>query len=312
MIPKKIIFFVDPNWALGSVHYELTKYLYQYNIDATGLQWNADYSFAEIQELSTQIDYFVSLPTGIAMLIDKYNIAPEQCIAVVHALLDIHHLARFAPENIQRLHKYSAISDWLVNQSQLLNLTRVPVLTPIGINYTKFYAKVSDRLTTIGFGGTYHSRQFSNENMHTRIDPGFKKRGYLVKELAEKTNLNFTCAQEYHHNYATMPGYYPTVDCIISASIEEGAGLPVLEAAAAGKLVITTPVGYHAPDTQNFPSKAHVVPINEAEFLSATTALLNFYKYNPEAYRKKCHDIQEQARGCDWSNVIDKWIEILK
>jgi hypothetical protein len=49
----------------------------------------------------------------------------------------------------------------------------------------------------------------------------------------------------------------------------------------------------------------------ENQFVDEVSAILNYYKYNPEQYYKKCLDIQEYARyNYDWSKVIDQWIEL--
>ena len=106
-----------------------------------------------------------------------------------------------------------------------------------------------------------------------------------------------------------MQGFYPTVDAVIVASSEEGAGLPALEASAAGKLVISTPVGLWITKSGD---SGHTVPIEETEFMSETLKLIEYYKANPEAYREKCLSTQEHAKKYDWSNVIHHWIELLK
>ena len=106
-----------------------------------------------------------------------------------------------------------------------------------------------------------------------------------------------------------MSGFYPSVDAVVIASTEEGAGLPALEASAAGKLVISTSVGLWITKSGN---SGHTVPMEEAEFMSETRKLLEFYKANPEAYREKCLSTQQHAKTYDWSNVIHHWIDLLK
>jgi glycosyltransferase involved in cell wall biosynthesis len=106
-----------------------------------------------------------------------------------------------------------------------------------------------------------------------------------------------------------MPGYNPTVDALIVASTEEGAGLPALEASAAGRLVISTPVGLW--QTRRGTS-GHTVPIDEKEFLEETVKLLEFYRANPAAYQEKCSSTQQHAKNYDWSQVIGHWVGLLK
>ena len=94
---KKIAFFTETEWAFGTIHYELTKNLFLKGINANVLSWNKPYSLLEISELSAAIDYFVSTPYGIAILIDRYGVKPEQCIVVIHAVFDIEFLKSFLP-----------------------------------------------------------------------------------------------------------------------------------------------------------------------------------------------------------------------
>jgi len=106
-----------------------------------------------------------------------------------------------------------------------------------------------------------------------------------------------------------MPDFCRSVDVGLISSISEAAQLPVMEAAAAGRLVIGTPVGY-------FPCKAYqgggiMAPIEAEKFKAFNTATLLYYKENPAAYVDKCHAIQEAARKFHWKHMIDEWIELI-
>ena len=83
----------------------------------------------------------------------------------------------------------------------------------------------------------------------------------------------------------------------------------MMEAAAAGRLCIGTPVGYFAKHGQN--GGGHLVSLDEENFIQETVDILMDYKYNNDRYKKKCLDIQEYAReNYDWSKVIDQWIKL--
>src|SRR5206468_4289639 len=104
--------------------------------------------------------------------------------------------------------------------------------------------------------------------------------------------------------------YYGTVDAVLMTSMIEAAGLTVLEAAAAGRLVIGTPVGH-------FPLRAYqgggiIAPIEERKFVEFTVASLRYYKDNASAYVDKCASIQEAARQFDWAYAIGEWIELIE
>jgi glycosyltransferase involved in cell wall biosynthesis len=148
----------------------------------------------------------------------------------------------------------------------------------------------------VGFAG-------ATDNVHREI-----KRWWLAEQVAQAAGLEFKLAQGYHNSYATMPGYYKTIDALIVSSTEEGAGLPALEASAAGRLVISTPVGIWKSQAG---TSGHTVPIDETEFVKQTVELLNFYKDNPQAYVEKCLSAQQHARQYDWSTVIHHWVALL-
>jgi hypothetical protein len=240
----------------------------------------------------------VSTPYGVAMLIDRYGVPPEKCIAVVHAVLDIECLKTFLPDNVQRLRAYSAVSEWLIDQSQARGIDRVPTYTPVGINYQSFFTEPSQELRTVGYAGAINP-----DNIHRHI-----KRPWLVEQVTHEAGLIFCAAHAYHNSWITMPGFYHAVDAVIVASTEEGAGLPALEASAAGRLVISTPVGLWKSNSNG---TGHTVPIEESAFLKETQALLIFYQQNSVAYQKKCAEAQEHAKTYDWSGAIDQWINLL-
>lgn len=296
---KRVVFFTETEWAFGVIHYELTKYLFCYDVNATVMPWNKGYTQLEVAELSDTIDYFISTPYGVAILIDTYKVDPEKCIAVAHAKMDIECLMTFLPSNVTRLAAYSVVSDWLKEQSIALGVERVPSVTPIGINYSSFFNWPSRELKTVGYAGAINP-----DNIHRHI-----KRPWLIEQATQSAGLNLKIAHGYHNSWVTMPGYYKTVDCVIIASTEEGAGLPALEAAAAGKLVISTPVGIWLAKAGD---SGHTVPIDELEFVNRTTELLMYYKNNPDAYQLKCNQTQQHARRYDWANVIQHWVELIK
>jgi hypothetical protein len=296
---NQVVFFTEPEWAFGTIHYELTKYLFCYGINATVMSWDKHYTLQEVAELSDKIDYFVATPYGVAILIDRYQVAPEKCIAVAHARMDIECLMTFLPNNRLRLAGYGVVSDWLRDQSAALGAERIPTVVPIGINYNSFFAWPTTELRTVGYAGAINP-----DNIHRHI-----KRTWLIEQAAQQAELPFKPAHGYHNSWVTMPGYYKTVDCIIVASTEEGAGLPALEAAAAGKLVISTPVGIWLARAGN---SGHTVPIEETEFVQQTVELLNYYKNSPDEYRIKCIETQQHARRYDWANVIQSWAELFE
>jgi glycosyltransferase involved in cell wall biosynthesis len=100
-----------------------------------------------------------------------------------------------------------------------------------------------------------------------------------------------------------MKGFYKNVDAILNVSTTEGAGLPVLEASAAGKLVFSTEVGHW-----NDRCIGVTLPMGKDELVKK--AVIELVKYrDPLLYRNTCLEIQEHARSYDWAFVINDWIE---
>jgi glycosyltransferase involved in cell wall biosynthesis len=297
---KKIVFYMEPTWAYGTIHYELCKYLWTYGFDCKLLPWNQSYTLAEMQELIDTTDLFVTTPHGWRLLGYNYKIFDaKQCVVISHSKLDMDELIEMhGLGDFDKFHRYGAVSEWLGEVSTQLGITRPAFITPLGINTNSFYSKPNDSLQTIGCMG------LGQVGVHQNI-----KRPWLLEIATSRAVLHLRAASSYHHSFVTMPGFYKSVDAVLIASTEEGAGLPLLEAGAAGKLVISTPVGHWKRAGEQ---GADLVPIQEDEFIEKTVELLSYYKSNPEKYRQRCLEIQHHAQSYDWKYVIDKWVEILR
>ena len=297
---KKVLFFTQNRWAFANIHHALSKELYKNGIYANLLDYDIQYTQNEFDLLLDTYDYFVTQPDSIPLLI-SYGTPLKKIVSIAHAEWDIN-LSTL--NNVHELtdnyniHSYAVISSKLLDIANSMNYTAKPKLVTNGIHFNLYYSKPSTSLNRIGFGGKMESYNFSNQEI---------KRGYLVQQSVTQSGLDFVPNGTYH--YLAMAGYYKSVDGIIMSSIEEACGLPMLEAAAAGKLCIGTPVGYFAE--HGLKGGGVQVPIKEDLFLSATTDCLNYYKHNPEEYHKKCLDIQEYARyNYDWSKVVNQWIDL--
>ena len=138
------------------------------------------------------------------------------------------------------------------------------------------------------------------------------KRGKLAEAAVRDAGLEFKVAgwTGGQISFLDMPDFYRTVDAVVVSSLSEAAQLPVMEAAAAGRLVIGTPVGH-------FPQKAYqgggiLAPIEADKFRSFTAATLRYYRENRAAYVDKCRTIQEAARKFDWQHSIGAWVELIE
>ena len=289
-------------WSHGRVYYDLCKHLHQrgYIVDILDWQINhADY----IGEIIPYYDLFMAALDGVRTLLDIYRVPFDKIIALSHHELDIRMLIeQKGIEVFEQFANYGVVSEFLYCASLMRGVARIPMVAQLGINYSDFNAEISERLATVGYAGSMSQKTFGVE----------WKRGELAEASAHDAGLEFKVAGWTGNqiSFHDMPDFYRTVDAVLTTSISEGAGLPVMEAAAAGRLVIGTPVGH-------FPLKAYqgggiIAPIEAEEFKAFTVATLRYYKENPAEYVAKCREIQEAARKFDWQYAIDEWIELIE
>lgn len=309
---KKVIFYIEPEWAFGSIHYELAKYLFKYGFDCRLLPWNRSYTFEELKQLFDILDLVVTTGHGWRFLGHHYRVIdPSKVVVVSHAKIDITELIHHhGLDDFDKFKNYGCVSQWLVNLSEKYGVRRPALHCPLGVNTNIFDMPLSERLTTIGYAGAFQNKEdFTKEQIASDLaQPKFHKRAWLAKEAADRVGLTFKVAQHNHNSFITMPGFYNSIDCVISSSTEEGAGLPIIEAGAAGRLVITTDVG-HADRVGD--SGGYVLPVEESEFLERTIEILSYYKHNPSRYKKRCMEIKEHSQVYDWSNQVKYWLELL-
>lgn len=293
---RRIAFYFEPEWAFGSVHYELCKYLWAYDMDCQLIPWNRAYDRQEFKDYVSTVDLIVTCPVSVGVLLD-FGVPISKIVLIAHHINDIQ---RFEHHKIDldACAGYAGTTRRIVEFSKASGIARAPSLAHIGINTNTFYQPAAESLTRVGYAGSWG-----------RGHPIENKRPYLVVRAAQQAGLDFHAAVWRQNSFTTMPGWYGSVDAVMVASREEGAALPALEAAAAGRLVLTSPVGSW-PDRIGSAGGV-VLPLEDEEYVAAGTAHLLFYKNNPEAYQQKCQQIQEHAQSYDWSKVIHEWVELL-
>lgn len=295
----KVLFYTQNRWAFGSVHTGLIKELYKLNVYANLLDWSIAYTKNEFELLNKKYDIFVTQPDGVHVL-HTGGIPYNKIITIAHGQWDL----LLAIQNnksdfFNELKNYCVISKILQQKSYEFGITRIPNITPIGIHFDSFYSKISNKLSVVGYAGQKECFNFYKQEI---------KRANLITQAVSNIN-DITFMAHEHFNFLCMPGYYENIDCLIMASTEEAGGLPVMEAAAAGRLVMGTYVGYFEDNADK--GGGIGLPTDAASFIKKTKEHLIYYRDNPIEYRYKCQSIQQYAKeNYDWNKVINFWLEI--
>jgi predicted O-methyltransferase YrrM/glycosyltransferase involved in cell wall biosynthesis len=299
---KKVLIFGYTKWSHGRVYYDVCKHLHRRGYIVDILDWQAKHA-DYIRELIPYYDFFMSALDGVSILADSYGVPHERIIALSHHELDIRMLIeQKGIEVFESFANYGVVSEFVYSASLMRGVPRVPMVAPLGINYSEFHADIRERLATVGYASGISVKTFGIE----------WKRGELAAMAAREAGLEFKIAgsTENQISFHDMPDFYKSVDAVLTSSISEAAQLAVMEAAAAGRLVIGTAVGH-------FPLKAYqgggiIAPIEAEKYKAFTASTLRYYKENPAAYIDKCHSIQEAAKNFDWQYSIDAWVELIE
>lgn len=293
MYNKSILFYTQNRWAFGQIHHALIKRFWQFGYYCHLLDWTQRYSDLEWEFLKAKFDFFVTTPEAVYSLIAR-NIPAARIVSVAHADIDIIGAIKNSGTNIfNELYSFGVVNKDLIEVSKNLGICRTPSVVRVGIDFDHFYLPVGKSLNCLGYAG---------EIKHIAGDNQDCKRAHLVTEVVSSSGIKFN-----HHNWfnhIAMPGYYTTIDALICPSRSETAGLPNMEAAAAGKLVMSTAVGYF--------DGSYGVLLNtpEKEFVAEAVQALEQYK-DPSLYKNTCEKTQEYSKTHhDWNQHINGWINL--
>lgn len=292
----RILFFFEDRYAFGTIHCGLSKELYKHGILGELINWNVQYSAIEIQSFIELYDYVMTIPSAYGSL-RSYGFPDKKIILCAHGEEDlIKAVATYGTTLFDRIGKFAVVSQLLVQKSIEYGIKRIPELTPIGINTNNFYWNISDRLLNVGYAAAMSVKNVFGVEI---------KRGELVQECCNKVNMPFVRPGLRH--FLGMPQFYRTVDCVVMSSIEETVGLPIMEAAASGRLVIGTRVG-HFKD-HDYGVKVSLPPV---DFVNEVVEQLRSYACDASAFQRTCRDIQDYALAhFDWSHCIKPWVQLL-
>ena len=295
----RILIYTQTSWAFGAVHSSLAAQLRAAGWVADVKDWSKQYYLSEFQKEVEQYDYVLTVASGgNATLAHSYGIAPEKIVIVAHDEWDLQKMiAAEGIDDFDRYAGYGVISDTLACSSIALGIKRVPFVVRYGVEFAKYRHDLSTGLSRVGYATTMERLTVSGLE---------RKRGALAKACVEAVGLEFVPVDDLP--FEAMPEFYGSVNSVVMPSLQEGAGLPPLEGAAAGRLVIGTPVGH-------FPRLAYeglgiLAPLEAGAFQRFTAETLIYYRDNPSAYVEKCGAIQEAAKQRDWQYTVKDWIEL--
>jgi hypothetical protein len=297
----KILVFGYPQWSHGRVYYDVSRILYQsgYLIDI--INWQIDHA-SYMGEVLQYYDFVMTSPDGVVNLANHYGVAFDRMIVVSHHEMDIRMLVeQKGCEIFSEFANYGAVSDFVYCASLIQGVRRAPRVTPLGVDFSEFYSELPEKLHRVGYASSMALSTFG-------VD---WKRGHLAETAAKGADLEFHVAGSTgsQTSFHEMPQFYRSVDAVLSSSISEGGPLPVMEAAAAGRLVIGTPVGH-------YPLKAYqgggmLAPVEPEKFVSFVSEILLHFKSRPDEFVEKCRSIRDAARKFDWQYSIDAWADLI-
>lgn len=299
---KKLLIHGYTQWSHGRVYYDLCKHLSERGYIVDILDWRADHA-AYVREILPFYDLYMTALDGVRPLVDSYGAPYEKIIALSHHEFDMRMLIEQKGLDVfGKFANFGVVSESLYSASQMLGISRAPQVAPLGVNYSEFHAEIPRRLVTVGYASSMSATTYGIE----------WKRGELARAAAKEAGLEFKVAGSTGKQISIhdMPDFYRSVDAVVNSSLSESGPLTVLEGAAAGRLVICTPVGH-------FPRRAYegagvLAPIEAHKFKTFTAETLKHYRENPLEFVDKCKSIQDAARLADWQYLIDDWMNLIE
>ena len=297
----KVCFYTEPTWAFGAIHYGLIKHLKQKGITANVLSYFGKYSDREWDLINKTYDVFVTTPCYSPTHLTYRGISPDRIILIAHGRPDYYYGLK-CEHKWETFRGMAAISPMLIKHAHDIGITTPIKLLQNGIEFDFFYQPHSTRLESIGYAGIWSRKDETDGGKDW-------KRPNIAVKIADNTHTKFVHNSQKLY-YQAMPAFYSEMDCLINTSTyKETCGLPIMEAAAAGRLVMSANIGI--VDHLN-ESPGIIVSEDEEDFIQYGGNLINYYKTYPSAFESKTKTAQEFAREhYDWSVVIDDWVDVI-
>lgn len=292
---KRVLFFIENNWVFGKIFNELTKHIYPlYDCDI--FDWGKVQEKENTDRMQQKYDLFFSTPVGCFFLHDTYGIPLDRCYGHAHSDFDIVDALRRFPKNyFEQLRGYAVVSPPLRYVSFSHGVQRVPAILPVGVTCANYQRKPPEKIAKLGYFGRMN-----------RKDDGFDiKRGYLAKQVAEQTKLEFWNREQVPFFIADR--LYHEIDLVMFCSLVEGNPYVAIEACAAGIPTLGTAVGI-------FPAIANtgagiILPMEEDAFIASAIKTIATLQNEPALYARMCEVAAEVGKTFDWSVMKRTWID---
>ncbi|MCX8008852.1 MAG: hypothetical protein N3A54_04080 [Patescibacteria group bacterium] len=297
----RVSFFTQNRWAFGNIHHSLAKVLYEHGYIAEVIDFTVPYKLNDFQHLIKSTDLFITNPDAVEPL-RSYGTPYSKIAIVAHAEWDIlRALSISGPEMFNKVKSYGVISKHLLEKSREFGIEREPTIVRVGVVKEKYSFPLPTALKTIGYAGAFSSQNWKGEEI---------KRGYLVDQIFErcqKIGLDIQYKKHEFFMWQSMPAYYESVDLILITSTEEGGGLPYMEAAASGRGIITTPVGYAKESAAGL-----ILPFNEDVYVYEAVKYIKDFYENPQKFvQEHCKRNREYAERFDWRVRVIEWLDFI-
>lgn len=291
---RSVLFFTQNQWAFGQIHHALIKRLWERKIYAHLLDFYQEYTQQEFDCLKSRFEIWCTTPEAVQRLLNA-GIPANRIVAIAHAERDLHGAIQNSGAGMfDGLKEFAVINQSLAGVAKSLGISREPKLVQNGIDFDHFYSPVSSQLRRVAYTGADVHPMWSGYNC---------KRPHLLAPVMDGMDLEFVKPPRMNH--LCMGGFYPTIDAILVTSSYEACGLPALEAAAAGRLVVSAQVGYFNGHT------GWLCRLPDAEYIEDARKGLSYMKEFPSLYVSACEFAQQYTREhFDWSITAPAWVEL--
>ena len=294
-----IVFFTDCEWSLGLVHGSLRRCFEKNGWQASLCEWSDFNGHPQHLRLDPKPVY-MTLPGTPAQALLHYGISPKKTFLVAHAESDL--LAHLQLRlNFDEYAAYGVTSDVLACSSIALGITRVPEVLRLGLDCSKYKSlPLPTSVQSIGYLTAFERRTLSGVEI---------KRGKLAEQCAREAGLEFKTFERVSNK--VVHELYGEFDAYVLSSLQDASPHPPLEAAAAGRLLIGSPVGHYTRLVVE--GLGVLAPLGDHDFKDFVVSRLKAWKrLNRSELSEQCGQARAACvRSRDWSVVFSDWFHFV-